>query len=129
MAAPRGRGQHILVVDDETALAAMIQRYLQRLEYQVITCNHPAEAIRRFGENPGQFQLVITDLTMPGMNGLELASQLRALRAEIPVILVSGIGVTVEAEQLHAAGICERLDKPVSLEVLAKLVERVLARA
>jgi len=109
-----------LVVDDETALAAMIQRYLQRLEYQVITCNHPAEAIRRFGENPGQFQLVITDLTMPGMNGLELASQLRALRAEIPVILVSGIG---------AAGICERLDKPVSLEVLAKLVERVLARA
>ena len=126
VAAPLGRGQDILVLDDEVALAAMIQKYLRRLHYQVTTSNHPVEAIRLFRENPARFQLVITDLTMPEMNGLEVARQLRALRPELPVILVSGLGLTVEDERLRAAGICERLDKPVSLEALAEMVERVL---
>jgi CheY-like chemotaxis protein len=128
VATPLGSGQHILVLDDEAALTAMIQKYMRRLDYQVTTSNHPAEAIRWFRENPAQFQLVITDLTMPEMNGLEVARQIHALRPELPVILVSGIGVTVDVEQLRAAGICERLDKPVALVALAELVERVLTR-
>jgi CheY-like chemotaxis protein len=126
IATPHGRGRHLLVLDDEAALTAMIKKYLQRLDYQVTTSHHPGEAIRLFRENPARFHLLITDLTMPEMNGLEVARQLRALRPELPVILVSGLGLTVDDERLRAAGICERLDKPVALEALAEMVERVL---
>jgi len=124
----RGHGQHILVLDDEPALTTVLQKTLRRLDYQVATSNHAGEAIRLFCENTAKFELVITDLSMPEMNGLEVARQLRALRPDLPIILVSGYSVAVDAERLRAAGICERLDKPVSLAALAEAVERVLAK-
>jgi len=122
----QGHGENILVLDDEPALTSVLQKSLRRLDYQVATSNHAGDAIRLFRENTAKFELVITDLSMPEMNGLEVARQLRALRPDLPVILVSGYSVAVDAERLRAAGICERLDKPVSLAALAEVVDRVL---
>ena len=123
---PRGRSQRVLVLDDETALTTVLQVMLRRLDYQVTTSNHPLAAIRLFCENPAGFDLVITDLTMPELNGLQVAQQLRANRPDLPVILVSGHGASAEVDDLRAAGICERLDKPVSLATLAEAVARAL---
>jgi CheY-like chemotaxis protein len=123
-----GSGQKILAVDDEPALTSMLQKMLGRLDYQVTTSNQPREAIHWVRENPAQFDLVITDLTMPEMNGLEVAKQLHAIRPDLPVILVSGYSVSVGAERLREAGICERLDKPVSPAVLGEVLARVLKK-
>ena len=125
---PHGHGQKILAVDDEPALTSVLQKMLHRLDYQVTTSNQAAEAIRLLREQPEQFDLVITDLTMPEMSGLEVAKQIRAIRPGLPVILVSGYSVSVDAERLREAGICERLDKPVSPGLLAEVLARVLKK-
>jgi CheY-like chemotaxis protein len=106
----------------------VLQKMLHRLDYQVTTSNQAAEAIRLLREQPEQFDLVITDLTMPEMSGLEVAKQIRAIRPGLPVILVSGYSVSVDAERLREAGICERLDKPVSPGLLAEVLARVLKK-
>jgi PAS domain S-box-containing protein len=124
--APQGNGQGILLVDDEPALTGMFQRVLQRLNYQVTISNSPLEAVGIFRANPAQFDVVITDLTMPELNGLELARQLRAIRPDLRVILASGYIAAIDDEDLRAAGICELLAKPVSLNNLAEVLQRTL---
>jgi PAS domain S-box-containing protein len=124
-----GDRQKILVVDDETALTGVYQRLLGRLNYQVTCRNHPSDALALVRANPMHFDLVITDLTMPGMDGLELAHQLHVLRPELPVILASGFSATVNIEDMRAAGIYELLDKPITPPTLADVVHRALAVA
>ncbi len=124
-----GTGQRILLVDDEPALTKIFERLLRRLNYQVTICNSASEAIQVFQLDQRQFDLAITDLTMPEMSGLELAQELRRRRADFPVILASGYTATFNHEQLREAGICELLEKPVTLMALAETVERALARS
>jgi DNA-binding NtrC family response regulator len=125
---PLGQGQKILVLDDETPLTDVLQKMLGRLNYQVTTSNDAGEAMHLFRENPALFDLVITDLTMPEMNGLQVSGQIHAIRPGLPIILVSGYSVSVAADHLLEAGICERLEKPVSPSILAEVVARVLKR-
>jgi len=125
-AVPRGHGQKILALDDEPALTSVLQKMLGRLDYQITTSNQASEAIRLVRENPTQFDLVITDLTMPEMSGLDVAKQIHAIRPDQLVILVSGYSVSVTADRLRESGICERLEKPVSPSMLAEVVARVL---
>ena len=124
-----GGGQKILLLDDESALTAPFQRLLERLNYHVTTRNSAREAVSLFRENPTQFDLVITDLTMPEMNGLEVARQLQEMRPGLPIILVSGFTPDLNHEKLRAAGICELLEKPVSMKALADVLKRALAEA
>ncbi len=123
---PQGGGEKILLLDDEPALTAALQRLLVRLNYQVTTSNHAREAINWCKENPAQVDLVITDLTMPELTGLEVASQLHAFRPDLPIILVSGFSADINRESLEAAGICELLEKPISRRSLAETVRRVV---
>jgi two-component system cell cycle sensor histidine kinase/response regulator CckA len=125
----KGRGQHILVLDDETALTAVVKRLLVRLNYAVTTSNRAREVLDWCRENPARFDLVITDLTMPELNGLEVARQLHVLRADLPVILISGFKAEINHEHLTAAGICDLLEKPISLSSLADMVHRVLNKS
>jgi PAS domain S-box-containing protein len=127
-AAPLGQHQKILVLDDEPALTSVMQRALRRLDYQVTTSNDAAAAVRLVRDQPSAFDLVITDLTMPELNGLEVARQLRALRPDLPIILVSGYSVAVDADSLRAAGICERLEKPVTPGAIAEAAARALKK-
>ena len=125
---PHGHGQKILLVDDEPALTAVFQRLLVRLNYQATSCNNARDAISLFRRNPAAFDLVITDLTMPDMNGLEVARQIHALRPDLPVILASGFSADLDRENLRQAGIWELIEKPVSMTVLADAVQRTLAK-
>lgn len=124
---PDGARQTILVVDDEAALTVTLQRILSRLNYQVVTCDNAFKALQLIQENPAAYDLVITDLTMPEMNGLDLARQIRAIRQNLPVILASGYTSELSSENLKAAGVRELLQKPVSLAGLAEVVHRVIS--
>ena len=85
-----GRGERIMYVDDEEALVLLMDRALTKRGYQVSGFSTPAEALKAFSDRPDDFDVVITDLSMPGMPGPQLASRLREVRKDVPIILTSG---------------------------------------
>lgn len=125
-ALPRGGGEHILVVDDEPALVGIARRALGQLGYRVTGYTHPAEALAEFRQDPRKFDLVLCDLTMPQMSGLDFAGQLLQIRPEIPMLLTSGNGAALEPDALHRLGIRELLDKPFTIQALAEAARRNL---
>jgi signal transduction histidine kinase/ActR/RegA family two-component response regulator len=123
---PQGCGQKILVVDDEVVLTGAFQQFLKLLNYQATSSNRPREAIALVRENPAAFDLVITDLTMPEINGLEVAAEIHRLRPELPIILATGFKASLTNADLRKAGICELLEKPVAMLKLAEALHAVL---
>ena len=126
---PIGSGQRILLVDDELPLTKTLRQILSRLNYQVVASNSAPEACALFRQNPAQFDVVVTDLSMPEMNGLELARQIHACRPEIPVILASGFAAEVTADRLDSSDIYELLEKPVSMSALAETLHRLFTHS
>jgi DNA-binding NtrC family response regulator len=126
---PAGAGQHILLVDDEAALAQAATLSLERLGYRVTGVHSAAEALAAFHEQPGQIDLVITDLTMPGMNGTDLADALQEVRPELPIIMASGFGGLRTAHFARGPGRRAVLQKPFTAEVLARTVHQLLSEA
>jgi PAS domain S-box-containing protein len=124
-ALPRGH-ERILFVDDEEALAAFGGEMLESLGYYPIVRKDASEAWEAFQIAPQQFDLLITDLTMPGMNGIALAQECRRLRPDLPVILCAGSDQSLSADEARAQGITEYLMKPVMLHDLAEAIRRVL---
>lgn len=123
----QGRGERILFVDDEQNLAAVTEKVLTRIGYTVTRFSKSDEALECFRCRPDDFDLVITDLAMPGMSGTDLAAALMQLRANIPILLISGFVDPVVQETAHFIGIREVLHKPLSIEALSEAVGRVLA--
>jgi PAS domain S-box-containing protein len=126
-AMPCGSGQHVLLVDDEAALAQSATLALARLGYRVTGVHSAAEALRSFHLEPAGIDLVITDLTMPGMNGIELANALHDIRPELPIILASGFGGMRTANFANGPGQRAVLQKPFTTETLARTVQQMLA--
>ncbi|MFH1985049.1 MAG: PAS domain S-box protein [Pseudomonadota bacterium] len=124
-AIPTG-GESILLVDDERSVAVMQQKLLLRLGYTVHIETDPMQAVSIFRENPARFDLVLTDMTMPAMDGLELARQVKTIRHGMPVILCTGHSEQVTPEKLVAIGIEGYLMKPISKSDMANQVRRVL---
>ena len=122
----RGRGQRILVVDDEDSLVQMTAKILTKLGYAAEKETDPVAALARLRSAPHLYDLVITDLTMPQMTGLQLAANLLEIEPAIPVIMMSGFLANLSEDQLRAAGIKEVLLKPVTLNVLSVVIDRVL---
>ncbi len=123
----RGHGERILYVDDEKALADMGKKILERLGYVVEAHYDSNEALLALKSNIMNFDLVVTDLTMPMMTGLELAKELQEIRPDLPIVLTTGYAATLTPERFQSVGVREVLLKPHSVETLAAAVERVLA--
>ncbi len=118
----------ILFVDDEKPVADMAYDMLNTLGYHVKTSLDPLNALEVFRSRPDEFDLVIADMTMPRMNGAELAEELMSLRPDIPVILCTGYSELMDehkAQQIGAAGF---IMKPVSMDTLSHIVRKVLNR-
>ena len=109
----------ILFVDDEPALIMMGQKILGKLGYQVQTTNSPVEALEMFRSKPTEFDLVITDLTMPELTGINLAKALLEIRPGLPIVLCTGFSDQVNEEMVKSMGIRGLLLKPLTIHELA----------
>ena len=123
----QGHGEHLLYVDDEDALVLLATRSLSKLGYKVTGHTNPAKALQVFKENPGQFSAVVTDLSMPGMSGAELAREIVAIRPDIPVVMTSGYIRPEDEAEAQKIGIREMILKPDTIEELAKALHRVFS--
>ena len=123
---PGGKGEHILLVDDERLLALLGQKMLERLNYTVVSKSSVVEALALVRANPAAFDLVITDLTMPGMIGTEFARLLLEIRPDLPIILTTGYTASLTEERVRAMGIRELLLKPQTVQSLGTAVHRAL---
>ena len=105
------------------------QRRLERLGYRVTAMAAAAEALSAVTEQPQAFDLVITDYTMPEMNGIELARALQSIRPNLPIVLSSGYNPSVGAENARKLGFQGFLAKPYDLRSLAQTIEDVLTES
>ena len=121
----RGQGQHILFLDDEAPLVTLAQRLLERRGYRFSGFTRASEALRAFAEKPDEFQLVITDLSMPGASGLHFASDILKLRPDVPVVLCSGHVTEELREHALRAGIREVLYKPNTVDEFGETIHRL----
>jgi PAS domain S-box-containing protein len=122
-----GHGR-VLYVDDETALTIAVARMLESIGYQPTVCHSGAEAIERVRANPQAFDVVLTDLSMPGLSGTDVAREVMRIRPGLPVVLTSGYAERA-GENLSVHGICLRLDKPFDRRTLSEALGQVLAQS
>jgi CheY-like chemotaxis protein len=127
-AMPTGHGERVLLVDDESTLVMIGTKVLQLLGYNVTAFTSAKEALAAFARQPDAFDLVITDLTMPGMTGIALADALLEIRADIPILLATGYIEESIREQATLLGFREILVKPLTTQVLAEAAQRVFAK-
>ena len=95
--------------------------------YQVQTCEDPRDALSLLKQNPEQIDLVITDLQMPGLDGIELAAELRKINAALPVVLTSAAMFEMPSEKLRSVGIRDFLPKPWDRGQLFSIIRQALA--
>ncbi len=122
----QGGSESVLLVDDEPAILAVGKQMLKELGYRVQAAGNAREALERFAGHARQFDLVITDMTMPGMTGDRLVVELRRIRPAIPIILCTGFSDLVSKEKLEALKVNGFFMKPVPLADMARMVRNVL---
>ena len=118
--------ENILFVDDEAPITIMGGRILEQLGYTVTTKTSSVEALELFRSKPQEFDLIMTDMTMPNMTGEQLAAELMKIRPDIPVVLCTGYSKKISEESITGIGIKALLYKPVLKADLAKTVRKVL---
>lgn len=118
--------EHVLVVDDEPVIVEMLQHALERLGYRVTGFTASVVALAAFRQNPAGFDLVVADMSMPGMNGEYLVREMTVVRPDIPVIICTGFSERMDTDTAARLGIRGLLLKPVILSDLAGVVRRVL---
>jgi PAS domain S-box-containing protein len=123
---PHGDGQTVMIVDDEKPLVALAEEILAELGYEPIGFSSSAAALAAFREAPQRFDIVLTDETMPELIGTALAQEIRLLRPDIPIVLMSGYSGTSLHESARSIGIREILRKPLQSKDIAECLGRVL---
>jgi two-component system cell cycle sensor histidine kinase/response regulator CckA len=113
-------GVRILLVDDEAPLLDLLKRYLERIGYEVDSCLTPAAALARFEADPERYSLVLTDLTLPGMSGDEMLTQMRVSAPQLRAIVASGYPYQPREK---GTGF---LQKPFLPKMLADQIEKLL---
>ncbi len=125
----RGRGQHVLYVDDDAVMGVMVEGLLQRQGWRISTLEDPRAALARALDMADPVDLVVTDFNMPGLSGLDLARALFAHRPRLPVIISSGYVTDRLRSEAEGAGVRHVLQKEHTLEQLGALLQQVLASA
>jgi CheY-like chemotaxis protein len=123
---PRGNGQAVMIVDDEKPLVALAEEMLAELGYEPIGFGSSIAALQALQEAPDRFDIVLTDETMPDLTGTALAGQIRRLRPDLPIVLMSGYSGSQLHERAREAGIREVLRKPLQSRDMADCLARIL---
>jgi PAS domain S-box-containing protein len=124
----RGRGETVMIVDDEPTLVALAEEMLAGLGYEPVGYESSRIALQAFRAQPDRFDLVLTDEAMPELMGTELAREIRLLRTELPIILMSGHGGAPLEQRAALIGVKEVLHKPLRRVDLAESLARALQR-
>ena len=123
---PVGRGERVLLVEDEPSLARMNERRLQSLGYHVTVETDALHALKTFAAQPSDFDVMLSDHLMPGMVGLDLARAVHNLRPDLPILLLTGFIEELPEEMLRTAGVRRLIGKPTTLLELGEAVREVL---
>lgn len=118
--------ERILFVDDEATVAKLAQRSLSRLGYTVTIFTDSVEALDSFRSAPGDFDVIVTDLTMPRLTGEKLAREAKGIRPDIPVVLCTGFSEKITKENAAEYGIDEFAMKPVAATALSWIIRRAV---
>jgi DNA-binding NtrC family response regulator len=104
-----------------------VARLLERLGYRVTPCSKPREALALLRRDPRAFDVVLTDLTMPQLTGLDLAREVHDLDPHMPVLVMTGFSGSWSSDSLRSVGIYDLVPKPLSAQALASAVAAALA--
>lgn len=125
---PRGRGQEILLVDDDSAVLNTAREMLLQLGYRPCAFERAETAWTEFSARPTAFAAVFTDMTMPGMNGLQLTSRIKALQPAQPVLVASGLFTEAEEQEAKKLNVVRLVPKPFSVANVARAVAECVAK-
>jgi PAS domain S-box-containing protein len=123
-----GRGERVLVVDDESSVALVAVRFLECLGYQATSCTDPLRVSGLLRESEPPFDAVVSDLTMPGMNGIALLAEIRKTHQQLPVLLSSGYSGSLTDLGAREAGFAGLLHKPYSMSAMGNAMASILDR-
>ena len=123
---PSGRGERILVIDDEETVARVLELGLGSYDFAPSSCTSAAAALALFREHPSAFDAVLCDLSMPDISGLDLSEQLLKLRPDLPILLSTGFADPADEHRAKELGVKAILTKPYALTVLVEVLRRVL---
>lgn len=124
----KGREEHILFVDDEPLLCKFYQYFLQEQGYRITTRTTPEEALTLVEQDPTAFDLVLSDMTMPGMTGDQLGKRIMMRHPDLPVLLMTGYTKILSNEQAREQGFCGLLFKPIPQQELLMTLRTILDR-
>jgi PAS domain S-box-containing protein len=125
--APRGRGETILLVEDEKSLRVTCGLFLEALDYKVLAAETPGEALQMTARHPGDIHVLLTDVVMPGMDGRQLAKRISAVKPGVKVLFMSGYTADVIAQRGVLDEGVQFLSKPFTRDDLACKVREMLA--
>ncbi len=116
----------LMVIDDEVDILQMTKLILQRFGYDVRTFQSSEDALRAFQQSPNEYDLIITDQTMPRMTGSKLASSISKVAPHLPIILITGYSETINIENKDRYGVSELLFKPLDYTKFGQVIRRLL---
>lgn len=119
--------ERVLLIDDEVQIIKMMEKLLSNLGYRVTSSTNAHEALVLFGKSPDNFDIIISDVTMPQMSGNILAEKILNIRPDVPIILCTGYSDRVQIGKNSQTGVKEILKKPLLKPEIAKAIRRVLA--
>ncbi|MDM8523518.1 response regulator [Desulfococcaceae bacterium HSG8] len=123
---PKGRNENVLLVDDEDQIVDVEKQILEQLGYNVTARTNSKKALEVFRERPEKFDIVITDVTMPNMTGIELSREIMRIRPDIPIVLCTGFTELITEDKAKALGIREYVMKPMLKSEIARTIRQVL---
>jgi PAS domain S-box-containing protein len=124
----RGHGERVLYVDDEEPLVFLMRHMLERLGYKVTGCADPDKALEMFRSRSDEFDVVVSDLSMPGMSGLDLAREILQIRPGMPMLIASGYIRPEDNEQVRSLGLPDLILKPDTVEQLGKTLHKLFEK-
>jgi two-component system, cell cycle response regulator CpdR len=115
----------ILIVDDEEELAGLYRQFVASMGYDAISFTKPLMALEHYQKNPHKYSLVVTDLRMPGINGIELANKIRIINSSVKIFLITAFDILELEKELtfESAKISKILQKPIKLATLKTIIE------
>lgn len=126
VALPQGGKEKLLIVDDEEMIIDLLKMLFTQLGYDVVATGDSLQALEMFTSNPQDFDLVITDQTMPKLTGEELATHILQIKGDIPIVLCTGYSERVSEAKCREIGIRQLVTKPVDTAYLSRLVRQLL---